>query len=83
MGLTEPFGVIDGGRDERTFVCPWCGATFTRRFIASDGVESLEEHWAGSPECSANRDTNNPTQSKYVAVDPDPEHLVRLIDGGD
>lgn len=77
----RPFGVIDGGRDERTFACPWCGAAFARRFIASDGVESLEEHWARSPECSANRDTNNPTQSKYDAVDP--ERLVRLIDDED
>jgi hypothetical protein len=77
----RPLRVIDGSRDERVFTCPWCGAAFTRRFIASDGVESLEEHWARSPECSANRATNNPTQAKYDRVDDD--RLVRLVDDED
>lgn len=55
------------------FVCPWCGASFARRFIASDGVYSLEEHWRVSPECSSNRAVNNPTQSKY---DEPPEPIT-------
>jgi hypothetical protein len=46
--------------DEGPFVCPWCGAQFTRRHVASDGVESLEEHWRASPECSANRMVSSP-----------------------
>ena len=51
------------------FVCPWCGATFARRWIASDGVPSLEEHFATNPECWANRGVNNPTQSKHDVRD--------------
>lgn len=46
------------------FVCPWCAATFPRRFIASDGEPSLQEHWLRNPECEANRNVSNPTQSK-------------------
>lgn len=63
------------------FVCPWCGATFARRWIASDGVPSLEEHWLQRPECSANRAVNNPTQSKYDVRDD--EVGIRLPDGED
>ncbi len=64
------------------FVCPWCGATFGRRWISSDGEASLEEHWATSPACSANRSVNNPTQSKYDVVDGEMPGL-RLPDGED
>lgn len=56
---------------EHPFVCPWCGTTFARRWIASDGELSLEEHFAKNPECSANQLVNNPTQSKYDLRDPD------------
>lgn len=51
------------------YVCPWCGATFARRWIASDGVPSLDEHWRRKPDCSANRSVNNPTQTKYDVRD--------------
>ena len=51
------------------FVCPWCGDRFQRRWIASDGVLSLEEHWRISQTCSANRGVNNQTQSKYNVRD--------------
>jgi hypothetical protein len=64
------------------FACTWCGATFERRWIASDGVRSLEEHWATSTACSANRTVNNPTQSKYDVVDGEMPGL-RLPDGED
>lgn len=72
--------VIPGGGGGQ-FACPWCGATFARRFIASDGVASLEEHWLVSPACSANRSVNNPTQSKYDVSSPD--DLVTLPDSED
>jgi hypothetical protein len=61
---------------ERPFVCPWCGSRFERRHIASDGVWSLEEHWRRTPECSANRAVNNPTQSKYDIQDAEIPGLV-------
>jgi hypothetical protein len=66
---------------DRPFVCPWCGAKFDRRFIASDGVESLEEHWRASAICSTHRAVNNPTQSKYDVVDH--ETGLRLVDRED
>ena len=51
------------------YACPWCGRTFARRWIASDGLLSLEEHFATNPECSVNRGVNNPTQSKHDVRD--------------
>lgn len=58
--------LVQGGSGD--FACPWCGARFLRRFITSDGVYSLEEHWQRSPACARNRTVNNQTQSKYDVV---------------
>lgn len=63
-----PFITIPAGGGP--FICPWCAATFDRRFISSDGAESLEEHWLRNPECKANRNTSNATQSKYLDRSP-------------
>lgn len=67
---------------DRPFVCPWCGAKFAVRHQSELGRgQSLEDHWRANPECAANRNTNNPTQSKYDAVDR-PAGL-RLVDRED
>lgn len=66
----ERFQVLDGGLSaEPGFVCPWCGESFARRYIASDGVASLEEHWATDPRCKAHAHVNNQTQTKYGKAD--------------
>lgn len=57
---------IDGGKAvQGQFVCPWCGSTFSRRSIASDGAYSLEEHWQAARQCGRNRNVNSQTQAKY------------------
>lgn len=69
------FEVLEGGKHRREpgFVCPWCGLTFTRRFIASDGVMPLEEHWAADPRCRRHANVNNQTQTKYGKHDDLPQ----------
>lgn len=58
--MTGPrFQVIDGEKDKRTVVCPWCAKTFLTR-------GDLDEHWASDPRCKANARVNNPTQTKYM-----------------
>lgn len=49
-------------RQPPRFVCTWCGAGFDRRY-------RLLMHWSATPECSANRTVNNPTQTKYEVRD--------------
>ena len=78
------FQSIDGSKGKGgNFVCPWCGASFERRWIASDGVMSLEEHWKTSPRCSQNRHVSNQTQSKDLPADSEVimpgEHVLRLV----
>lgn len=60
---SKDFTVVQGGKGN--YPCPWCGKTFHRRYIASDGELSLEEHWLADPRCRNQAMVNNPTQSKY------------------
>lgn len=69
MGDHKPFEVIRGGKGthySESFVCPWCGGAFAHRYITSDGVPSLEEHFARSVTCGKNQKVNNPTQEKNM-----------------
>lgn len=78
--------VIDGGKGQQgQFVCPWCGSTFARRHVASDGVLSLEEHWQTNPRCKALASVNNPLQTKYGDADAAPsvagEYTINRVRG--
>lgn len=64
---------------EGPFVCPWCAGTFNLR-------EVLDEHWRLNPECAANRNASNQTQSKYLDRTPGTlkpiqpgEHVLELV----
>ncbi len=67
--------VIEGGQSTKKlpFVCGWCGARFATRWAkpreskaeARKDLPSLEVHWWNNPECLANKDVNNQTQTKY------------------
>lgn len=72
----RPFEVLEGGKPPRNdpgFVCPWCGQAFKRRYVASDGVMSLQEHFETNPRCKRNQNVNNPTQEKNMIFDEDTE----------
>lgn len=66
--------LIQGGRGKKgRFVCGWCGATFDVRWAkprktkeeARNDPPSLEAHFWNNPVCKQNKNTNNPTQTKY------------------
>lgn len=61
------FTVVQGGIGN--YPCTWCGKTFQRRYIASDGIMSLEEHWTADPRCKTLARVSNQTQSKYGMAD--------------
>jgi hypothetical protein len=61
----KPFTVLNGRRDEATFVCTWCAARFLSR-------TELEEHWKASKKCFRQRNVSNQTQSKYRDVSAKP-----------
>lgn len=58
--------VIQGGKDNPGFICPWCGYKGQTR-------DDLEAHWASpkGKQCSRNRAVNSPMQAKYE-VNPEP-----------
>jgi hypothetical protein len=53
--------LIRGNPDARRFVDPWCGEAFASRL-------DLSRHWSANPGCAANRNVNNPTQTKAHTV---------------
>ena len=64
-GLVVKFGA---GR----FVCPWCAEGFNRRV-------ALARHWGLNPDCAANRNVSNQTQSKNLDRIFDAESGVELL----
>lgn len=54
-----PFKVLEGGKGQPGFVCPWCGHKAMTR-------DDLALHWAENTQCRNNRNTNNPRQEKYT-----------------
>lgn len=52
------FEVIDGGKAQGQFICPYCAESFEVR-------SELSKHWLADARCRENRFVNNPMQSKY------------------